>query len=156
MKSIKIFRMTGLLSLAVYLFGFTHRPGGEGFEVYLNNKLVIQQFHEKLKEVKNLQLSSNPANDVITVKYWNCGNLDKARTLSIKDDKDRIVKEWKFADAKSRNEAMQVKVSEIPGISKESANLKLNLYYTSAEIPKGRQLVALKVGEGNTASVTKK
>jgi len=46
MKAIKLsIASTALLLLASVTFSsFTDRKGGEGFEIYLNNKLVVQQF----------------------------------------------------------------------------------------------------------------
>ena len=40
-----------LLMMAFTLFSFSTLPGGEGFEVYLNNKIIMQRFGNQLSQL---------------------------------------------------------------------------------------------------------
>ncbi|MCW3089063.1 MAG: hypothetical protein JWP81_132 [Ferruginibacter sp.] len=78
-----------LVAIAATLLSFTNF-GGEGFEIYLNNKLVIQQFGSKMTEVQCLKLDHHSMNDQLTVKYHHCGHIGKNRTITIKDGQNKI------------------------------------------------------------------
>jgi hypothetical protein len=81
-----------------HLFSFSTIHGGEGFEIYLNNKVVLQQFGSNMNNVKTLKLDQAVANDEISVRYHHCGRVGKNRTITIKDEQDKVLKQWKFSD----------------------------------------------------------
>jgi hypothetical protein len=135
------------------LFSFTDRKGGEGFEIYLNNKLVLQQFGNQLNTVKSLQLDQRSSNDELSVKYHHCGRVGKSRSITIKDGQNKILKEWHFTDATNAAAAMTFKVKDIPGLKKGNGAITLNLYYSSSELPKGRQLASIVVASQNVAKL---
>ena len=142
----------GLL-LSITLFSFSNRKGGEGFEIYLNSKLVLQQFGNKIGDLKSIQLDRSSLNDELTIKYFHCGQLGKNRSITIKDDQNRTLKEWHFADASKGSAAMTFKVKDIAGLKKGNGTITLNLYYSSTELPKGRQLASLVVSSANMAKL---
>jgi hypothetical protein len=57
MKSI-ISKTLTLVAIAVTLLSFTVYFGGEGFEISLNGKVVLQQFGKEMDVVKTLELNS--------------------------------------------------------------------------------------------------
>jgi len=63
------------------------------------------------------------------------------------------LKEWHFADASSADAAMTCKVKDIAGLKKGNGTITLNLYYSSSELPKGRQLASLVVASPNMAKL---
>lgn len=145
---------TALMLFASFtLLSFTNNKGGEGFEIYLNSKLVLQQFGSQLNNVKNLQLDQSSPNDELTIKYHHCGQVGKNRTITIKDGQNKILKEWHFADVSKGSAAMTCKVKDIVGLKKGNGTVTLNLYYTSSELPKGKQLVSLVVESKNVAKL---
>ena len=124
------------------LSAYTPMPGGEGFEIYLNNKLVLQKYNSDIKQVATLQLDRRNANDQLSVKYHHCGKIGKDRVITVKDEKNKILRQWHFADVNTVQGAMTCNVKEILSLEKLKAN-QLKLYYASSELPAGRQLVTI-------------
>lgn len=140
-----------LVATAAALLSFSSNFGGEGFEISLNGKLLLQQFGKDLNTVKTLQLNQNSPNDKLAIRYYHCGRVGKNRTIAIKDAQDKLVKEWHFADAASPISDMSCPVKDIVGLKKNS-NVFFKLYYSSAELPNGRQLVSVIIGNNSVAS----
>lgn len=141
MKTIKkLFPAFSLLGICVALISFSSPSGGEGFEIYLNNKLVIQQFGSQMASTRSLQLDQSLSNEELTVKYYHCGQTGKSRRISIKNSQGETLKDWLFYD-NSKNGAMDCPVNEILALQKQ--NNTVNLYYSSKELPNGRLLVTL-------------
>ena len=136
-----------LVAVAAALVSFTNF-GGEGFEIYLNNKVVMQQYGESMNTVKSLRLNPNSANDQLTVKYHHCGKVSKNRIITIKDEKNKIVKEWRFADVATPLAPMNCNVKEILNLGKKNET-ELKLYYASSELPNGRLLANIVVENNN-------
>jgi hypothetical protein len=85
-----------LIALSSVLFSFSVKTaetffsnknnfGGEGFEIYLNNKLVLQQFGKDINTVKSLQLDQSVSNGQLAIRYFHCGQPGKSRVVTIKD-----------------------------------------------------------------------
>ena len=73
-----------LIALSEVLFSFSVKTagtissykanlGGEGFEVYLNDKLVLQQYGNDMDKIKNLQLDQSASNGQLAIRYYHCG-----------------------------------------------------------------------------------
>lgn len=139
-----------LLMMAFTLFSFSTLPGGEGFEVYLNNKIIMQRFGNQLNSPQTIQLSDASANDEITIKYHHCGRVGKNRVLTIKDSQDKVLKEIRFADVNVPVSGMSCKVKDIISLKKGNNNI-LKLYYSSTELPNGRLLASIVTGSNRTA-----
>ena len=151
MKSI-FSKTTALVAVSAILFSFSPTPGGEGFEIYLNNKVVIQQFGSDIKNQKSLELNPSSPNDKLTVKYHHCGRVGKNRVVTIKDAQNNVLKEFRYADAATPVSAMSVPVKDILALKKASSNT-LRLYYTSSELPKGRMLVNITTAATNMSKL---
>lgn len=164
MKKINLGAMTTLtvlLVLCASLFSFTTRVsevvssrinfGGEGFEIYINDKLVLQQFGKEMNSVKSLQLDQSQSSGQLAIKYYHCGQAGKNRMISIKDEQDKILKEWHFTDAGKGDGKMCCSVKDIFALPKLKAGMKLNLYYASAELPNGRLLAIINTTNKNQA-----
>lgn len=139
-----------LLMMAFTLFSFSTLPGGEGFEVYLNNKIIMQRFGNQLNSPQSIQLSDAAANDEITIKYHHCGRVGKNRVLTVKDSQDKMLKEIRFADVNVPVSGMSCKVKDIISLKKGNNNI-LKLYYSSTELPNGRLLASIVTGSNRTA-----
>ncbi len=135
-------KLIALLLLSTAFFSFSARPGGEGFEIYLNNKVVLQQYGNEMNNVKNLQLDQYSANDNLGIKYYHCGKIGKSRVITIRDGKNNILKEYRYADITTAASPMTVPVKDIMGL-KKPASSNLELFYSSSELPKGRILVTV-------------
>lgn len=145
MKSI-ISKTLALVAICTALFSFSHKPGGEGFEIYLNNKVILQQYGSDMNQVKSLQLNQASPDDKLTIKYHHCGRIGKNRVVTIKDGQNNVLKEFRYADAATPVAAMSLPVKDMLDLKKGSSPA-LKLYYSSSELPNGRMLVSIVSGK---------
>jgi hypothetical protein len=136
------FNTVMLVAISAFLFSFTNRPGGEGFQIYLGDKLVVEQFGTDMKNVKSLEIPAASYNEELMIKYHHCGKVGKNRVITIKDQQDHILKQWHFADSKNTAASMSCKVKDIVDL-KNKKSITLKLYYSSSELPSGRLLASL-------------
>ena len=139
-----------VLALSPFLFSFSAKPGGEGFEIFLNDKIFTQQFGNDVNTVKSLQLAPGSAADKLTIKYYHCGRAGKNRVVTIKDEKNKVLKEFRYADASVPVNAISVPLKDILPLRSSAQNMKM--YYSSTELPNGRVLLYIKF---DTHSVVK-
>ncbi len=149
MKSI-ISKTLALVAICTTLFSFSPKPGGEGFEIYLNNKVLIQQYGSDMNTVKSLHLNQSAPTDQLTIRYHHCGKVGKNRVITIKDGQNKMLKEFHYADAATPVAAMAVNVKDILSLKKNSQVLKL--FYSSSELPGGRMLTSIVPGTVTTVS----
>ncbi len=141
MKSI-FSKTMALITICATLFSFSPNPGGEGFEIYVNNKVVIQKFGNEINTVQSLQLNQYSSNDQLTIKYHHCGKVGKNRVVTIKDGQNKVLKEFCYADAATPIAAMALNVKDIVSLRKGNNN-SLQLSYSSSELPDGRVLATI-------------
>src|ERR1043165_9783952 len=98
--------------ICAVLFSFSSPRGGEGFEIYLNNKLVRQQFNSQMNSIKNIPIDQRFSNDQLTIKYYHCGQAGKNRHIELKDGQNRVIKDWHFNDD-NKSAAMNCSVKDI-------------------------------------------
>lgn len=128
----------GIFAISALLcFSFSHSPGGEGFEVYLNNKLVMQAHGDGINDVKTLDLKNSAPGDKLTVKYFHCGKIGKNRVVTLKNSANTIIKTFRYPDTQS-NTSMEVPLKDL--------TVSARLFYSSTELPKERALIVLKPG----------
>jgi hypothetical protein len=144
MKSI-ISKTMMLVAIGATLLSFSPKPGGEGFEISLNNKVLIQRYGSDINAVNSLQLNQSASNDQLTIKYHHCGKVGKDRVVTIKDGQNNVLKEFRYADVSAPVGAMAVPVKDILSLKKGNTNT-LKLYYTSSELPNGRMLSTIVIG----------
>lgn len=153
----KLFKKTALTSLllaglCMIFFSFSAKKGGDSFQIYVDGKLIVEQFVHINKGVQSLQLGQLSSKEKIEVYYNHCGKIGKARTISIKSADNKTLKEWKFADTEKKS-FMTCKIQDILALQKNKSS-KLNLFYSSKELPEGRLLAVINRGETKTASVS--
>jgi hypothetical protein len=145
---------TCMVFFAAILFSSAVFAGGDSYKIYLNKKLVTEQFVSRASSGSlNLNLGKANYNDEISVYYNHCGTVGKGRSIVIKDSKDNILKEWKFSDSKDGNApVMTIQVKDILAFKKNNSDASLKLYYFSAQyLPQGRLLTSITLAEKNTA-----
>lgn len=123
--------------LALTFCCFSAFAGGEHFQVYLNDKLVLVKHVSEPISVMNL-LDKTSSSDQIVIHYSHCGARGKNRRIALRNEKGAVVKEWTFTDAK---DGMSIPAKEIAALQKQYGQLTLT--YASAELPKGRALASL-------------
>lgn len=134
-----IAKAASLILAVIYLQSFSTNGGGDYYKVLLNGRLVAEQYLTKPVTLKALSLNAANQNDKLTVYFSHCGKAGLSRSITLKNENGKTLKEWKFNDSPS--EQMQLPVGEVL-----NASLKQNsvmLYYASKEIPSGRQLITL-------------
>lgn len=127
-----------LVALSVILFSFTAGWGGDSFTIYLNNKLIFQQYLHDDKNIKNITLQAANYNDELKISFSHCGKVGKSRTITIKDQHNKVLKQLRFEDA---NASMTCKVKDIFDLKERS--ITLQLFYSSNELPKGQVLASV-------------
>jgi len=125
----------------VALFSFSKVKGGDYFEIYLNNKLVVQQVLRSDKNVKQLSLQQSNYKDQLKVVYSECGRIGQERKITIKDGQNRVLKQWSFVNGTKSAKEMIVNVKDILDLKKGDAVLQL--IYSSRELPKGQVLASI-------------
>ena len=138
----KLVRSCALLFAASMMLSANVKAGGESYEIYLNNKLICKQVNGKiLCGDKGLVLSKANMNDNLVITYSHCGRVGTGRKVAVKNDHDRTLKEWTFAD----NATITIPVKELLTLEKNKTALKL--YYSSTQyLPEGRMLTSVKLG----------
>ncbi|HEY4285876.1 MAG TPA: hypothetical protein VGN00_02145 [Puia sp.] len=121
--------------------------GTDSYRIYLNNKLILQQYVTRTLDLKNLPLSEANANDKLVIYYNHCGATGRNRSIVVKDENGVVLKEWKFADAPVKDggmnipagdDGMTIPVKEILALQEKSHGL--SLYYSSQQLPAGHLL----------------
>jgi hypothetical protein len=140
MKTI-ISKAFALLAIAATLLSFSP-SGGEGFEVLVNGKTVLQKFGGEMDKENVLQLSKTSPTDKITFRYHHCGRVGKNRVITIKDMNDVTIKVLKFTDVPDPVGDMSCTIQDLVSLQTKG-NTSFKVYYSSSELPKGRQLVSV-------------
>jgi len=133
--------VVGIITLSMALFSFSKVKGGDYFEIYLNNKLVVQQVLRSDKNVKQLSLQQSNYKDQLKVVYSECGRIGQERKITIKDGQNRVLKQWSFVNGTKSAKEMIVNVKDILDLKKGDAVLQL--IYSSRELPKGQVLASI-------------
>jgi hypothetical protein len=131
-------KLLACVALSAVLFSF-YGIGGEGYTIRMGDRLLIEE-HVTLKSpVPNFSLYQRDADEALFVYYSHCGQIGTSRSIAIKDNRNTVLKEWKYADAVSGNAPMVCKVKDILALQRE-AGRNVQLVYSSKEIPSGKVL----------------
>ncbi|RFM28312.1 hypothetical protein [Deminuibacter soli] len=115
--------------------------GTDSYRIYLNSKLLTQQYAGQPFSISNLQLG-DAGNDAMLVVFYNhCGEIGKARKISLKDEQGNVLKEWTFADAAGKDAGMSIPVKELLALQKKTPHL--SLFYAASQLPSGRMLMGV-------------
>jgi hypothetical protein len=133
-------KASGLVLVFIGLQSFLYK-GGDYYKVLLNGKLVTEQYVYKPAALKVLSLGAVNASDRLTVYYSHCGHVGTGRTVAVKNESGKILKQWKFADS-----APQETPLALTDIMQASSNQNtVSVFYASKEMPSGKALIKLNV-----------
>lgn len=138
--------MKTIIALSLFLLSFVPELGGEHYQVYLNNSMLIQQVIHNQKALPALTLDET-ARGTFAVMYDHCGQVGTSRSLTLQSDKNQVLKKWEFADGGKR---MTMEAKEVVALLKAQSAIKL--VYASAEIPEGRGLAFLSLTKNAATS----
>lgn len=147
-KLVKPLLLSGLLFT---LFSYAGIAGGDSYKIYINKKLIMTQHVTSLSSaIMNLQLENVKPGDLINISYSHCGAVGKGRSITVKNEKNQVVKEWKFADAKGSDVYMSIPVKDILDLKKNHPDVTLSMYYFSTKhLPRGLMLASIKLDDKN-------
>ena len=154
-KTIRFSWINSLIGVALctILFSFSSMPGAHNFQVYLDDKLVVDQYVDSKMIAPTIQLDPAKNYRQLIVKYNECGRTVTGRTISIKDDKNKVLKNWTFDGASTGlKESMVCDVKDITAL-KQNESKALTLHYSSKEFPEGQKIASLVVGNEPTTAL---
>lgn len=141
-----------LLILSVPVLSASARFGGDGYAIYLNDKLIVSQSLAKPLNLKTLPITEKNVGDRLVIRYTQCNapaTVGKNRVITLKNEEGKVVKEWRFKDLDGEAADMVIPVKEILALQKTS-NGTLSFFY-SADGNKLQKLAALQgKGKSNT------
>ncbi|MES2808023.1 MAG: hypothetical protein V4619_05340 [Bacteroidota bacterium] len=147
MKKIKVngalIVMCAFITLAISSLSFTTRYGLDGYEVYLNDKLVLKQSVNQPLNLRILNLDKAKETDQLQFLYKHCmrdNGPGTGRSIALKDDTGNTLRKWDFADADKGGLRMAIAVKDLLLLQKKSAGHQLSLFYSSRELGKGEML----------------
>lgn len=125
-------RLLMLVVLSATLSSFAHAPGADSFKVYLNDKLLFQQYVTRDNAVPTINLGENPGSDLLTIYYDHCGSIGTQRSLTLLDGQ-QVLKKWEYPDTQAvAASGMNCRVSDIKALQKSSKSI--SLVYASKEL----------------------
>ncbi|HYI76317.1 MAG TPA: hypothetical protein VEW65_01775 [Chryseolinea sp.] len=140
------------VSLCSILFSFSHIIGAHNFQVFLDDKMIADQYVDSKSIIPTLRIDPSDNNSQLIIKYNECGRTVSGRAIIIKGDKNQVLKDWRFEGATSGyKDPMTCPVKDIVALKQKGINT-LKLFYSSKEFPEGQQIANLNiVGEAKTA-----
>jgi len=145
--------LTHILSKAAVLavvclgiFSLQAKAGGDYFKVYLNNKLILEQYVHLPFDLKQLQLDKSNINDKLVFHYSHCGQIGNGRKIAVKDAKGNVMKEWKFEDVSGKHSGMIIPVKELLQLKQDD----LQFVYSAKELPKGQLMASVRLTDKTT------
>jgi len=140
-----------LLAIITALFSFSYPLGGDVYEIYLDNKMLVKQYVTMKEPVKTLEIDKSIADQQLEVFYSHCGKTGTKRSITIKDGQN-ILKQWSYPDGGTVNTKMACKVKDLLGLQKTNNPARVGLIYSSQEIPEGKILATLVLENDSRAS----
>jgi hypothetical protein len=136
-----------LMILCFTAFSFTTKLGLDRYEIYLNNKLVLQQSVNQPVNLRVLPLARAKAGDELRITYRHCHSPESGtgRSITLKDEEGNTLKTWTFADVTGSDVSMVIAVKELLQLEKNSTHHPLSLHYTARELSKGETLAFLRL-----------
>ncbi len=124
---------------------FSARAGVDTYQIYLNDKLILQQSVLNPLSLSTLPITKANANDKLVIYYSQCNapnKIGKGRSLVIKDASGKLVKEWKFTDTEGSSR-MEIPVKELLALEDKFASNTLTIFYTAQGMAKEQKLISL-------------
>ena len=119
------------------------KAGLDSYEIYLNDKLILKQYVNEPLKLASLQLTQSNINDRLVIHYSQCNMPDKigkGRSISVKDSKGKILKEWKFSNASGNRTGMVVPVKDLLALNDKAPAEELSLFYAAEGRREGQML----------------
>lgn len=135
LSGVKLLGLVALSGLLCSFYGF----GGEGYTIRLDGKLLVEYYVPLKSPVPGFALQGSDAGKELSIYYSHCGQVGKNRSISVRDEQGKVIKEWKYADALTVHDPMVCKVGDILALQRQVGN-SIQLVYSSKEMPAGKLL----------------
>jgi hypothetical protein len=127
-------------------------PGAHSFQLYVDSKMVVDQYVSRNFTIPKVALDPAEHNNEIILKYSECGRTVSGRTLTLKDEQDKTLKEWHFDGTTSGyKDPMILSVKDIVALKTGKGAMKL--FYSSNDFKEGQQVAYLIIGKDVTAAM---
>lgn len=155
-KTIRLSRLYALAGvvLCAILVSFSPRPGAHSYRVYFDSKLMIDQYVKSSMDAPTLHVDPAENYRQIIVKYNECRRTVTGRMILLKNEQDKVLRDWKFEGASTGYEkSMECNLKDITAWKQKESDM-LKLYYSSKEFPEGQLIAKLVIG-GNASTALK-
>ena len=140
-----VYALAGV-AICTMLFAFTRPMGAHSVQVYLDKKLVIDQYVDYKKDAPKVKLAATDNYKQLIVKYDECGRTVTGRKLTLKDEHNKVLKAWQFkGSANGFGQPMECQFKDIMALKQKGSNT-LKLYYSSNDFPEGQHVASLVIG----------
>jgi hypothetical protein len=135
-----------IAALCLVLASFRLMPGAHSFQLYLDDKMVAEQYVSSKTAAPKIELGATGKYNDIVVKYNECNHPTSGRVLTIKDEQDNTLKQWNYeGQTTGYKDPMILKVKDVVAL-KPKGNNTLRLYYSSKEFENGQLIANVVVG----------
>ncbi|CAN5280496.1 hypothetical protein BH11BAC6_BH11BAC6_13820 [soil metagenome] len=140
-----------LLLVAFFCTAFAGaaNAGLDYYHISVGKKVVYTRYLNKPLSLENLPIGKADINEQLVIEYYQCNTPDKTgknRSISLRDNTGKIIKAWKFADAKDGNTQMAIPVKELMQYVQSSNSKSLSLYYAANGKDQDEQLAFIAAG----------
>jgi hypothetical protein len=141
-------------TLCSILFAFSSSTGGHSVKVYLDSKLILDHYVDFKAEAPKLTVDPSEKSNQLIVKYNECGRTVTGRKITLKDDNNKVLKDWTFEGSSTGFQgSMECSMKDVLAL-KQKGSSTLKLYYSSKDFPEGHQIASLIIG-GNVCTASK-
>jgi hypothetical protein len=147
----KKIRTIVLLALTTSLFAFSSKFGGDSYQIYLNKKLLVKEYVSMGHTGQSFSLDKSTYIQEVDIYYSHCGQVGKERTITIRDDYNKVYRQIRYPEFDGKNSGMSFHVSDFLNWDKRGSVDQLGIYYSSKELPGGRLLATINLaGDAKT------
>ena len=153
LSKVLVIRSLMLVVLSATLFSFSRPTGAESYKVFLNDKLLFEQYVTKDAAIPPVSLGTSNDTDMLNVIYNHCGRVGSKRTLSLMSESSEL-KKWSFPDVENLSSStMTCSIKDIKAFQQPGRTL--HLVYASQELTEGVTLATIS-SSGNDTRANRK
>ncbi|ASZ09689.1 hypothetical protein KTO58_27545 [Chitinophaga pendula] len=143
---------TVIFTVCITLMSFSARAGLDSYEIYINKKMILQQYVNQPLQFDQLQLHNASPQDQLIIHYRHCHEprTGTNRSITVRDEKGAVLKQWKFKDGAS---GMTIPIGELQQLEKSYAGNDLHIFYTADQMLRPYMLVALHLVDKHRTSL---
>lgn len=151
MKTNIQFKIVMVLALCAMLSAFAPF-GAHNFQVFLDDTKVADQYVDRNSIIPKITIDPAENYKKLVVKYNECNRPVTTRTMTLKDNDDKVLKEINFeGTSRGLENPMSLDVKDIVGLKPKSSST-MKLYYSSNDFRQGQLVATLVIGPGKSTA----